>query len=76
MSETVMDLVAESEYSRIWLCPSIVSNRKYSDSELLQGIDCSKSTVPELLKQMNVKKHFVEDDQLCIIWDNDGGKIK
>lgn len=74
--ETVEELVSRSDHSKIWLCPSVVSNRTYATSTLLQGIDCSKSTIPEELKGKEVNKHFIEDDQLCIIWENKEGDTK
>ena len=68
---TVEELVKERRYSKLWLCPSIVSTGKIDTDPLFQGFECSASNIPEFIKGKKVRKHFKENGLHCIIWEND-----
>lgn len=69
---TVAEIVADSKYNKIWLCPHEVSAGTFETNPLLRGIECTRSTVPKKLRDKEVEKHFSEDNFQCIIWINDG----
>lgn len=73
---TVSELVAQSSQHKVWLCPSISACQTFQTHPLIKGVECTKSTVPEKLKDMKIEKYFVEDGFLCIIWVNDGSLEK
>lgn len=68
---TVAEHVKRCSYSKIWLCPSIVHTNRIDPGPLLKGIECSKSTIPEPLKDKLVRRRFAENNTECIIWEND-----
>ena len=68
---TVEECVKQSYLSKIWLCPNIVYNSKITPDPLLCGISCTKTTVPEELRQKEVASHRKEADTECIIWSNE-----
>lgn len=70
MSQTVSELIKISTIDKIWLCPSVVHQPSFRTNTLLRGIECTKSTVPKKLLDMEVRKHFKEGGFLCIIWVN------
>lgn len=67
---TIEEFVKRCKKSRLWLCPRHVLTGKIDRSPLLQGIECSKHTIPDEIKQCKVTRHFVEGGLDCIIWEN------
>ena len=68
---TVIEYVKEKQPSKVWLCPDTVYHPKFNPNPLLQGYECTKSTVPEKLRNKEMVKHFLENGFTCIIWKND-----
>lgn len=67
---TVAEVAAQSRQSKIWLCPRLVEDGRISRPALLQGYDCTRSTIPDEVKDKKVVRHFVESNTECIIWEN------
>lgn len=72
MTRTVSEVVSQQLNNKIWLCPSVVSCKTFRIHPLLKGIECTKSTVPQDLRNMKVEKYFSDCDFFCVIWINDG----
>ena len=70
--QTVIELINNDTHHKIWLCPDHVSDNTFQTNTLLKGIECTRYTVPDKLQDKKIKKHFLEDNFLCIIWENDG----
>lgn len=66
---TIQECAKQSRYSKMWLCPNLVTSGKLSIDPLLSGFECSPNTVPESLKDKEVVKHFAEDSITCVIWE-------
>lgn len=71
---TVLEYVKEHDYSRLWLCPSIVSNGKISNPPWMYGYECTQNTIPDEIKNKKVRRHYKENNVDCIIWENDDDK--
>ena len=71
---TIRDYVKAHKYSKIWLCPSLVSDGRIKRHPLWQGIDCTPTTIPEELKDKKVMRVFNDCGSHCIIWENDEDK--
>ena len=68
---TLTEYLKQHKYSKIWLCPDIVSDGRIKRNPLWQGIDCTPSTIPEELKEKEVVRTFNDCGSHCIIWKND-----
>ena len=67
---TVGEIIKSSTAAKIWLCPHVVHHPSFSTNNLLRGIECTKSTVPNELLDKEVRKQFKEGGFLCLIWYN------
>lgn len=56
---------------KVWLCPHLVSNGKIGNPEYLSGIECTASTIPDIVRPKKVKSTFREGGFECITWYND-----
>ena len=70
--KTVLQIVQECNQNRLWLCPHSVTSSSFQLHAYLKGFECTKSTLPDELKDKVVKKIFMDSGILCIIWENDG----
>lgn len=68
---TVIECAEQSKKTKIWLCPHEVKHPKFVPHPFLTGIECSKSTIPDGLKDKRVTKQYVDGGFQCIIWFND-----
>lgn len=68
---TVSDFVQQQGFTKVWLCPTIVSNSTFKTPAYLGGIECAAYNIPELICNKKVRKHFRESGFDCIIWEND-----
>ena len=68
---TVAEFVKCNRSTKVWLCPSLVSNGKISNPSYLSGIECTGTTIPDNLKDKKVRHSFKEEGFECIIWEND-----
>ena len=68
---TVQEYVNERSYSKIWVCPHIVSNGKIAYDPVLKGIECTPSTIPPAIRDKKVWSKFADGSTLCVIWYND-----
>ena len=68
---TVQEYVEQKGCSKLWLCPSIVSNGKIGNPLYLSGLECSKNTIPDIIRNKKVRRHYQENGVECIIWEND-----
>lgn len=71
---TVQEYVKEHHYTKLWLCPSIVSNGKIGNPSWMSGYECSAGTIPPEIRDKKVRKHYKENNIVCIIWENDDDK--
>lgn len=71
---TVEEYAQIKGYTRLWLCPSILSNGKIGNPPYLGGLECSTSTIPAEVRNKKVEKVFKEGSLQCIIWHNDEDK--
>ena len=67
---TVQEFVNQKRGKKLWLCPSIVNNIKFNPDPVLKGLECTESSIPEVLKDKYVRTYFNENGTLCIIWEN------
>ena len=56
---------------KVWVCPHLVSNGKIGNPDYLTGVECTTSSIPEIVKCKKVREHFREDNFECIVWQND-----
>lgn len=68
--QTVENIISKDIHNKIWLCPHEVLNSTFERNPLLQGIECTRGTVPKELLDKSVDKTFVDNGFLCIIWRN------
>lgn len=68
---TVSEFISTNKVSKLWLCPNRVSSGKLSIDPLLQGYECTSTTVPIELRDKEIDKHFIENKTECIIWHNE-----
>ena len=68
---TVQDFVKRQGCTRLWLCPDIARWTRIDPHPVLKGIDCSVSTIPEIIKPRQVLKWFKEAGVDCIIWKSE-----
>jgi len=71
MGRTVEEVIESISSSKFWLCPSTVFKPRFNPSPIMGGLECTKTTVPEVLKSRRVKKSYSENGRYCIIWIND-----
>lgn len=69
---TVAQYVKQKGLSgKVWICPNAVSNGKIGNPDYLSGLECTVSTIPEVIRNKKVYRHFREDNYECIVWYND-----
>lgn len=68
---TLSEFVKGLHTQKLWLCPRLLRDAKLSQDPLLQGIECTPSTIPEELRDKHVTRHFREGKTDCIIWENE-----
>ena len=71
---TVEEYVSKHNYAKLWLCPSLVSDGKISRNPLMQGLECTRTTIPNDIRNKKVRITFNDGGTCCIIWENDDDK--
>jgi len=69
--ETVIEHIKKSHYTKLWLCPSLVSDGRIGGDPLLRGIECTPSSVPKELYDKKVRTVYNDCGTHCIVWVND-----
>lgn len=72
----VEELLQTCKKPRVWLCPRLLTSGRIEVHPILKGIECTKTTVPELIKGRRVVRHFTENSMDCIIWENAGLELE
>ena len=72
---TISECISESSSSltRLWICPDIVNNSKIGSNYIYtSGIE---SRLSDEIKGREVKKFWIEDKCLCIVYRAEGNPI-